>query len=92
MNDIMNIRKCLLYAVTCSLHVKTGDFTCVYAVSTLCRVHANCLQSVILPEYSVYFSYFYMRNACKFSHKFKAKLPATARNEPCELRVTSTAG
>ena len=33
-----------------------------------------------------------MRNSCKFSHKFKAKLPAIARNKPCELRVTLTAG
>ena len=30
--------------VTCSLPVKTGKFTCFFAVSTSSRIHANCLK------------------------------------------------
>ena len=38
--------------VTCSLPVKTGEFTGVYTASTSRKIHANCLQShVILPDY-----------------------------------------
>ena len=43
--------------VTCSLPVKTGKFTRVYAASTSCRIHANCLQPrVNLLEYNGYFT------------------------------------
>ena len=45
--------------VTCSLPVKTGKLTRVYAVGTEFkhRIHANCLQpNVSLPEYNGYFT------------------------------------
>ena len=42
--------------VTCSLPVKTGKFTHLYAASTSRRIHANCLQQLVnLPEYNGYF-------------------------------------
>ena len=41
--------------ITCSLPVKTGIFTRVYAASTSRRIHANCLQPRInLIEYNGY--------------------------------------
>ena len=43
--------------VTCSLYVKTGKFTRVYAASNSRRLHANCLQSQVhLPERNGYFT------------------------------------
>ena len=43
--------------VTCSLPVKTGKLTHVYAVCTSRRIHENCLQPhVNLPEQSKYFA------------------------------------
>ena len=42
---------------TCSLPVKTGEFSCIYAVSTSRRLNANCLQPhVNLLDYSRYFT------------------------------------
>ena len=42
--------------VTCSLPVKTGEFTRGYAASTSRRLHASYLQPhVILPEHNGYF-------------------------------------
>ena len=62
---------------TCSLPVKTGKFTCVYAASTSRRIHANCLQPhVNLPE----------QNGCltgNFTCGIHAKFPAKSmRNCP----------
>ena len=43
--------------VTCTLPVKTGKFTRVYAVSTSRRINGNCLQPhVNLPECNGYFT------------------------------------
>ena len=43
--------------VTCSLPVKIGKFTRVYAASTSRRIQANCQQPhVNLPEYKEYFT------------------------------------
>ena len=42
--------------------------------------------------YWKFYRYFYMRNSCKFSQNFHAKLPAIARNKAHKLRVTSPAG
>ena len=44
-------------SVTCSLPVKTGKLTRVYAASTSCRIQANCPQPYVnLPEYNEYFT------------------------------------
>ena len=41
--------------VTCSLPVKTGEFTGVYTASALRRIHANCLQAHLnLPDYGYF--------------------------------------
>ena len=58
--------------VTCSLRVKTGKFTRIYAASTSSRIHANCLQlQIILSEYKEYFTSKNTRGA-------HANLPATS--------------
>ena len=57
---------------TCSLPVKTGKFTRVYAASTSRRIHADCLQlQVNLAEHNGYFT----GNIAFGTH---ANLPATS--------------
>ena len=58
--------------VTCSLLVKTGNFTCVYAASTSRR---NLHMHVILPEYSRYFT-------VNFTCGTHANLPTTKLYSP----------
>ena len=58
--------------VTCSLSVKTGKFTRVYAANTSHRIHANCLQPhVNLPEYNGYFT-------SNFTWRTHEKLPVNS--------------
>ena len=58
--------------VTCSLPVKTGKITRVYAARTSRRIHANCLQPHIsLPEHNGYFT-------GNFTCRAHASLPATS--------------
>ena len=64
--------------VNCSLPLKTGKFTPVYAANTWRRIHANCLQPhVNSPEYNGYFT-------GNFTCRTHSNLPAT-RMQNCLL-------
>ena len=67
--------------VNCSLPVKTGKFTCVYAASNSRRLHANCLQPhANLPEHNLYYT-------GNFICETHTKLPATSTRKCLRLQA-----
>ena len=70
--------------VTCSLLVKAGKFTRVYAASISRRIHANCLQPrVNLPKYNGYFT-------GNFTCGTHANLPTTSMQKYMQLACKNT--